>query len=401
VVESFKPSKARGQGTGTPAEPKPRICMPTARNFTRRAYQCGQYEAQDVLREIDDVDLIHLEADPGFQFKESWQRRLLFRDLSKKLIYLNPGLRPVRLTREYDIFLVRCQTWWDLPYVNAIQGWKDCCKISVCWIDELWAAAIPLYKYWLDSLKQFDHIIVGCSGTVLSLSKALDRPCHWLPAGVDTLRFSPYPDPPARVIDVYSIGRRWEGIHRALLKAAQGRASFYVYDTFPSIAERQVYDYQQHRGLFANMAKRSRYFTVAPGKVDELGETQGQVEVGHRYYEGAAAGTVMIGQRPNSEVFKQLFDWPDAVIQTQPDGSDVLEVLADLDSEPARVSAISRRNAAEALLRHDWAYRWKEILHLAGIEPLPYLAARERRLKDLADRVTSCVPESVPAGPLV
>src|SRR5579864_2234910 len=335
-------NKSWEQGTKAQAAPRPRICMPTARNFTRRAYQCGQYEAQDVLREIDDVELIHLEAEPGFRLKESLQRRLLFRDLSKKLIYLNPGLRPVRLTREYDLFLVRCQTWWDLPYANAIRGWKDYCKTSVCWIDELWAAAIPLYKYWLDSLKQFDHVIVGCSGTITALSQAIDRPCRWVPAGVDTLRFAPYPDPPDRVIDVYSMGRRWDGIHQALLEAAGHGKIFYVYDTFPSIAEREVYDHRQHRDLLANMTKRSRYFMVAPGKIDVLEETQGQVEVGHRYYEGAAAGAVMIGQPPNCDVYRQLFDWPDVVLKTQPDGSDIRRLLAELDLEPERVSAIRR-----------------------------------------------------------
>ena len=37
----------------------PRICMPTWRNFARRAYQCGFYEAQDVLVDVAHVDLIH------------------------------------------------------------------------------------------------------------------------------------------------------------------------------------------------------------------------------------------------------------------------------------------------------------------------------------------------------
>jgi hypothetical protein len=41
----------------------PRIGMPTWRNFTRSPYRCGFYEAQDVLVEIDDVDLICLERD--------------------------------------------------------------------------------------------------------------------------------------------------------------------------------------------------------------------------------------------------------------------------------------------------------------------------------------------------
>jgi hypothetical protein len=133
------------------------------------------------------------------------------------------------------------------------------------------------------------------------------------------------------------------------------------------------------------MAKRSRYFMVAPGKMNSEGETVGQVEVGYRYYEGAAAGAVLLGQPPKCEAFRELFPWQDVVIEVQPDGSDVVEMIAALESEPARIRAIQQRNAAEALLRHDWAYRWKEILRVAGIEPHPALEARERRLKDLAE----------------
>jgi hypothetical protein len=363
---------------------KPRICIPTARNFTKRLFQCGFYEAQDVLCDIDDVDLIGLEPGPGFRIKESWQRRLLFRDISKRLIFANPGLRKVQLTSEYDLFVAQCQTWWDFLYVNAIDGWRDRCKTCVCWIDELWASAIPLYKYWLHALSRFDYVFVGYNGTAAPLSKAIDRSCHWLPGGVDALRFSPYPNPPARVIDVYSIGRRWEGIHRALLAKAARREMFYVYDTFPSIFT-EVYDHQQHRDFYANLAKRSKYFMVAPGKMDAPEETQGQVAIGFRYYEGAAAGAVMVGQPPSCPEFRDMFGWPDVVIQVQPDGSDVQDVFARLNSEPERVSKISRRNGAEALLRHDWVYRWKKIFQVAGIEPSRRMVERERHLKELAD----------------
>lgn len=123
---------------------------------------------------------------------------------------------------------------------------------------------------------------------------------------------------------------------------------------------------------------------VAPGKIDSLSETGGQAEVGRRYFEGAAAGAVMIGQAPNSEAFQEIFPWPDAVIEIKPDGSDVIEVLARLGSEPERVSAMGQRNAAEALLRYDWVYRWKEIFRVIGLEPSPRMLERERRLKELA-----------------
>src|ERR1700690_3465357 len=163
---------------------RPRICMPTARNFTKRVFQCGFYEAQDILQEVADVDLICLEPKPGFRFTEKLQRRLLYRDISKKLIYANPGLRTVKLTGEYDLFVSHCQTYWDFLYINAIDGWKDHCKTSICWIDELWASAIPLYKYWIHALSRFDYVFIGYKGTVEPLSETINKQCHWLPGPV-------------------------------------------------------------------------------------------------------------------------------------------------------------------------------------------------------------------------
>ena len=363
----------------------PRICMPTWRNFARRAHQCGLYEAQDVLVEVADVDLIHLDKGWGAWFKETSLRRPLYHDVSRKLVFANPGLKKVRLSDDYDIFIAVCSTYWDLPNVNAIERWRNHCKISMCWIDEMWADEIPKYKYWHDALSQFDYVFTGCKGTVSALSQATNRPCYWLPGGVDALRFSPFPDPPARVIDVYSIGRRHEGIHREILKAAERGGFFYMYATHASAGSAEVIDYKQHRDLFANIAKRSHYFLVAAAKMNSLGETRGQVEVGYRYYEGAAAGAVMIGEAPDCEAYRELFGWPEAVIQIQPDGSDVVAVLSALGSDAERMVAISTRNAKEALLHHDWVYRWNEMFRVAGIEPTPRMAARERRLKDMAD----------------
>ena len=49
--------------------------------------------------------------------------------------------------------------------------------------------------------------------------------------------------------------------------------------------------------MMANMAKRSRYFIVSPGKFNNPAETGGLSEFGYRYFEAAAPGTIMIGMR--------------------------------------------------------------------------------------------------------
>ena len=74
---------------------------------------------------------------------------------------------------------------------------------------------------------------------------------------------------------------RWQGVHEALQKRAAAQNAFYLYDTLQN-GESQAPNHQEHRNLYATAAKRSRFFTVAPGKTGLDEETHGQVEVGFR-----------------------------------------------------------------------------------------------------------------------
>ncbi len=365
---------------------KPRICLPSWRRFRKNVFHGAVYEAQDVLAEIDETDLLCPEPRPGFALRDDLQKKLVWLDVTRTLPGLNPGLGTIRLEQTFDLFIALCQNWTDLLVLNAIKGWKEKCGTSVCWIDEMWAAWIPRYKNWIHLLDRFDHIAVTFSGSVSALERALGRPCHWVPHAVDALRFTPYPDPPARVIDVYSIGRRWNAAHRALRSQTGNRGILYIYDS-TRLSDADAADHREHRDLVASLAKRSRFFLVAPAKMDSLEESRGQSELGSRYYEGTAAGAVLIGRAPASDSFRELFDWPEAIVEIDPGGSDVARVLNELSNDPGRLDAISRRNAREALLRHDWAYRWDKILSIAGLEPAPALKARTDRLKGLAARV--------------
>src|SRR5207244_6198720 len=226
-------SKAMCLNSAEPSEGsrESRICMPTFSAFARNVFRSGSYEAEDVLVGCDDVDVIHWEASKGWAFGEKVLRRLVYHDVSRKLVSLNPGLRPVRLTRDYEVFIVVSPFLQDVWYANAIQGWRDHCRTSVCWIDELWSNNVPQLQHWLPALSRFDYVILGIPGSGKELGDAIGRPCHEVLSGVDTIRFSPYPNPPARVIDVYSIGRRRDGIHQALLNLAARKEMFYIYDT--------------------------------------------------------------------------------------------------------------------------------------------------------------------------
>jgi hypothetical protein len=360
-----------------------RICVPTWRRVARKVFHTTLFEAQEALAAMDDVDLVAPAPGPWFPTRERWVRRLLNRDPLGYFVLQNPGFERVRLHHDYDLFIGMCQTYEDLLYLNSIENWKERCRVSVLWLDEIWAASIPKYARWLEMAKRFDHVLLGFRGSVGPMSKALNKPCHWVPVAVDMERFLPYVPMPARAIDVLSIGRRWPQMHDALLAASRRSDLFYVYDSIRA-GNAEVIDPAQHRDLFASMAKRTRFFLVAPAKMDAPDETRGQVEIGYRYYEAVAAGAVMVGQPPESASFRENFEGPDAVADVRPDGSDVVQVIKSLIEQPERIDALSRRNISWALLRHDWVYRWMDVLTIAGLPSSAAMLARRERLRATA-----------------
>jgi hypothetical protein len=364
----------------------PRICVVTARGFSRQAFMAGAYDAEDILVEIANAQLIHPKPRGAHQFRKQTHARLVWHDFTKSLAFANVAFEPVTLTREYDLLVAYLLNDIDhLFHVSAIREWKNHCKTSVCWIDEIYAVDVPRLKNWLPALAQFDHIVVGYKGSVSALSQALNRRCHWVPSGVDAIRFTPSPGFPDRVVDVYNMGRRVERLHRALLDLTTKNGMFYLYDTFES-SRTALYDYKQHRDMLANIMKRTRYFTVFPAKGGVAQATGNQIELGYRYYEASAAGNVMLGPIPRTEAFETMFDWQDAVVEINPDGSDIADIISNLAAQPERLIEISRRNTVQALRRHDWAYRWKKVLEIANVDPAPELEIREGKLTQLAER---------------
>ena len=361
-----------------------RICMVSLRGANKHAAWCSNYEFEDVVCGVDDVDLFSLTPAAGHAMRQWFSRRLIWRRGLRRLTpHVNPGVKTISLTKEYDLFAFVCMTPADLIYLSAVQGWKDRCKTKICFIVEFYSGSVDEYAYHLSLLKDFDHVVLCFSGSVQAVEKAAGRPCHHVPLGVDAFRFSPYPDPPARCLDVYSMGRRIEAAHESLLSIAARKEIFYIYDTLPGVLV-QPRDHRQHRDLIANCAKRARFFVTYPAKVDTADETRGQSEVGARFFEGAAAGAVLIGQAPTTPAFAKDFGWRDAVVNIGSSEESINAALAGFRAEPWRAEALGRRNAVEALRRFDWGYRWSELLRLASLEPTSCLRERQQQLQYLA-----------------
>jgi hypothetical protein len=359
---------------------KPRVLIFSLRNIFRKAlFRCPHYEFEDVICKIDSAVLLAPEINPS-SARSTFATRLAYHTP----IALNPGIQRPPAQIPYDIFFTICGWPQDLIMANAVRNLKDTCRTSVCLVDELWLKDIVRYRHLLRILATFDVVMLYYSQTVKPLSEQIGRRCVFLPPGVDAILFCPYPNPPKRVIDVCSIGRRSEVTHQRLLRMVRESGLFYLHD---SIAGSQAINSKEHRTLLANIAKRSRYFIVNRGKVDEPDATGNQIEIGNRYFEGAASGAIMVGERPKSEEFERLFDWPEAVTQVAYDPCDIDMVIKNLDGDPERQDRIRRTSVGQSLMRHDWVHRWETILKTVDLKPMQGVLERKERLRKLAEVV--------------
>src|SRR2546425_5042716 len=371
---------------------KPRVLMFSQRNiFPHPLFRCPLYEFEDIVCQIDSTEVLAPQTEKWFDFGHRIAKRIAWH----LPIALNPGIPRIQIKNHYDLFFAVCGSPVDLLMVNTVKNWKDCCKTSICLLDELWAKNISTYQYFLRILSKFDFVLLYYSQSVKAVSEAIGRKCFFLPPGIDALSFCPYPEPPRRVIDVYSIGRRSERTHQSLLKMVREKGIFYLHD---SISGDRAINSNEHRVLLANIAKRSRYFIVNPALIDQPDIRGDQTEIGNRYFEGAGSGAIMIGEHPTNDEFEKLFDWPDAVLHLPYDSGSIGSIINELDRQPDSQERMRRNNVAQTLMRHDWAYRWETVLKVARLEPMPELVKRKQRLMDLSKMVRAETSDSLVGG---
>ena len=364
------------------AQSNARILVLSLRNIKLHVSQVYHYEFEDVIGAIDTVD-IFAPVDARMGLKNDLPRRVL-RKVQASVGRIKPAFHNVLIDKEYELFFFICRSPVDLVCLQALRHWREQCRTAVCWLDEIWVESLENSRSYLELLKEFDDVFITFLDSVHVMTTTLQQTCHYLPVGIDALQFCPYPFEPSRHIDVYSIGRRSPVIHRALLDVVKRENFFYVYDTVDNFS---ISNYREHRALYANMLKRSRYFLVNKAKFNALHETGSQEEVGARFFEGVAGGAVLLGKPPESASYRNNFDWPDAVIAV-PDEAKITELIADLNAQPERLARIRTENMVHALLRHDWVYRWETILATVGLPTTPAMLARQAALKQLAARVT-------------
>jgi Glycosyl transferases group 1 len=359
---------------------------------------CGLYEFEDLIVELTGAELGRLESLEGLDLSRQVYRVARYLTRSHRLADSARPARGRELTRaHYDLFLPVFNHPHELFALKAIEGWRERSRYAACYIGEAWEGQLP--PYLMELLDPFDHVFVGVKSSVEAVRALCGRPCSYLPMGVDTVRFHPRADGSGRMIDVCGIGRRSPVTHQALLEwALEKPERFYYYDTiqsgqsgfglgFTKHLTFRVSNAREHRILLGNLLKRSRYFVANRAWADKPRHTMGKEEIAARFYEGAAAGTLMIGDPPDSDDFRKQFDWADAVLPIPFHAPEAARVITELDADAARSARIRRDAVVTSLLRHDWVYRLRTILETAGIPMPEALRAREAKLRTLADEM--------------
>ena len=352
------------------------------RNIQNFIYNSCLFEFEDIIDSVDKVDLI---APPQYGKAGSAVKRLVKTQTHrfKPLTQLNPYFQQVNLAKEYDIFLAILDFPWNVISMNLLKNFRQQSKFAVCYLDELWSSDLPKFDNFLEFLRDFDLICSNYAGVIEHIRQVTDVPCIFLPSGVDAIKFCPDFQTNLRAVDVCSLGRRSQITHEALLKLAEEKQYYYSYD-YISGAGMRSNRHQEHRTLTANLLKSSRYYITNYAKVDEPQRIQGQMEIGSRFFEGTAAGAICIGTPPDTDVFKQLFDWENAVIPIAFDEPNIDKIILELDSQPKYLRQISINNAINSLRKHDWVYRWEQVLNELGLPTTPAMEKRKATLEKMA-----------------
>lgn len=375
-------------------EHKPRILVISVRGFRFQVANCSIYEFEDMLCSLEGAQLYAPEQE--FPVARAMYRVAKYATRSDRIASsVSPFPTEILLENEYDFLFAVLDNPWQMHLLESIKNWRDKCRYKACYIMETWKPSFDDWRLAYEPFKNFDQIFSGTVHCVEALAKATGVPCGYLPPGVNALKFCPYPNPLQRVIDVCCVGRRSPKVHQSLFQHSQQDHSFYYYYDTVKNQNLEIENAQEHRAKLISLLQRSRYNIAAHAKFNSIKETGGCQEIGSRFFEGVAAGTVMLGTPPKGDAFLRYFDWEDAVVKVDFQQQDVLDIIQEFDAQPEKIASISRRNIVNALLKHDWVYRWRAVLATFDFKPSQAIIEREQYLQTLAHSVNSVINPTI------
>ena len=363
----------------------PRTGIFTMRNSVYQVSRCPGYEFEDMI--VDElepgavfIEPLHNEAGQVGLRAKRWLKR---RDISTG--DFNFGARTASIGQDFGLFFTAPAVPSDLLALSTLHDWRKRSGVAVCYLQELWISEFDKQLPGVaDILREFDHVFVGLYHTAEALSKRLGIKVEYMPLGIDAEMWNPYQGTPKpRSIDVCAIGNMASDTHDALWNWSEDTGRYYNFTTTGSAV--LSVSHRIHRQNLAQTLQRSKFFFTYIAKRAVTQQRKTQEEFGPRYFEGAGAGAIQLGDAVKTNAaYLEHMDWDDAVIDAPYSSADMPALLEDLESNASWLEEVRQRNVSNCLLRHDHLNRWDMVLKVAGLEETPAAAARRARLQKQA-----------------
>ncbi len=268
--------------------------------------------------------------------------------------------RPIATVSEgVEFALLTSPNLYDLRLLDRVDGLATA-KCVAAYLPEVWPGHLPPQVEGARP-ERLDAVFTSIASATELLRDRLGVDAHYLPLGIDVLRFLPHEDF-ERPIRVTNLGRRDGGVHSHLLERADAEQWTYWFDTTSSPS---VSDYRGHRQQLANLMAMTSTAIANYAKFDQPITTAGVREISTRHLECLAAGAHIVGARPDETILAMAglseIEMENAAIGT---GEDVMRAISVAEE---RGNVARRAGVASAARSHDWSHRAAAMLRSAGL----------------------------------
>jgi len=291
-----------------------------------------------------------------------------------------------------DLFIAALILSWPVNLLKGIRRWRRpfrrvYCYVFDCWVSEA-ALAQPRIRHKLSRfhrvVRQMDHVFVSNRRGVDDVGELYRVPVSYVPMAADVKQFGSMQA--SRPISVNAYGRQHQRHVDALASAYNtNRSTRALYHT-SHVSSAHVVNLQQHRAFFWKMLTMSCITLAYDPVLVDPGQRQFPYSfLGQRWFEGLAAGCVIVGYRPRCAETDELLTWEDATIECPDDTGEFLAFVEALLADEARLARVRRSNFSHMARSHDWGHRVVDMLGTLQIDVLPAWSSRLNELVALAD----------------
>ena len=218
-----------------------------------------------------------------------------------------------------------------------------------------------------EAVSALDHIFVIDPKLAEETYSVTSVPTTCLPYAVDILKFPPL-NLGLRNIDVFGYGRVYEKFSACLknyCNIQNKQSCFYLHSTFrgPSVS-----DLGEHRLIMNKLLSYSKInLCFEPSQTPRFRQ---QSPILYRWFESYAAGCTVVGKRPFNPGVADLIDWENSTIDIPDNSDDWIPFIHSIIQDDEMLKINAQRNYIQALRRHDWRHRIKQLLGLIDY-PIP------------------------------